>query len=72
MSQSEDRSKTSKNKDNKNHYLFLGDKKEDNITNTKKPYFEDVKLFSKTIRESNKRSIFPKTQKYKNTAKMAF
>ena len=42
------KNKTNKNKDNKNHNLFLGDKKQDNITNTKKPNFEDIKLFSKT------------------------
>ena len=41
------KNKTTKNRDNKNHNLFLGDKKQDNITNTKKPNFEDIKLFSK-------------------------
>ena len=66
------KNKTTKNKDNKNHNLFLGDKKQDNITNTKKPNFEDIKLFSKTVREFNKRPIFPKTEKYKNTAKNGF
>ena len=66
------KNKTTKNKDNKNHNLFLGDKKQDNITNIKKPNFEDIKLFSKTVREFNKRPIFPKTEKYKNTAKNGF
>ena len=57
---------------NKNHNLFLEEKKEGKDTNIKKPKFEEVKLFSKTVRESNKRPIFPKTEKHKNTAKNGF
>ena len=63
--------KTAKNKDNKNHNLFLGEKKnglDNNII--KKPKFEEIKLFSKTVRESNKRPIFPKTAKNKNGSKL--
>ena len=68
--------KTTKNRDNKTHNLLLDDKKQgkdasDNNNNVmKKPKFEDIKLFSKTVRESNKRPIFPKTEKHKNTNKL--
>ena len=68
------KNKTTKNQENKNknHNLFLEEKKEGKDTNIKKPKFEEVKLFSKTVRESNKRPIFPKTEKHKNTAKNGF
>ena len=68
------KNKTTKNQENKNKNpnLFLEEKKEGKDTNIKKSKFEDVKLFSKTVRESNKRPIFPKTEKHKNTSKNAF
>ena len=68
------KNKTTKNQDNKNknHNLFLDEKKIGKDGNIKKPKFEDIKLFSKTVRESNKRPIFPKTEKHKNTAKNGF
>ncbi len=64
------KNKTTKNRDKKNHNLFLEEKKA--IKDIKKPNFEDIKLFSKTVRESNKRPIFPKTEKHKNNEKNAF
>ena len=66
------KNKTAKNKDNKNHNLFLEEKRILKDTNIKKPKFEEIKLFSKTVRESNKRPIFPKTEKHKNNAKNGF
>ena len=66
------KNKTTKNRDKKNHNLFLEEKKITKDTNIKKPNFEDIKLFSKTVRESNKRPIFPKTEKHKNIGKNAF
>ena len=67
------KNKTTKNRDKKNHNLFLEEKKTGKDTiNIKKPNFEDIKLFSKTVREFNKRPIFPKTEKHKNNEKNAF
>ena len=68
------KNKTIRNQDNKNknHNLFLEEKNSGKDTNIKKPKFEEIKLFSKTVRESNKRLIFPKTEKNKNTAKNGF
>ena len=64
--------KSTKNK-NKNHNLFFEEnqkenqKEKENIPRTKKYNLAEKKLFSKTVRESNKRPIFPKNgEKIKN------
>ena len=65
--------KTTKNKYNKNHELFFKEKQKekDSLPRTKKySNIIDKKLFSKTVRESNKRPIFPKNnEKIKNCYK---
>ena len=66
------KNKTTKNQDNKNHNLFLGEKNIGKDADIKKPKIEEIKLFSKTVRESNKRPIFPKTEKHKNSSKNTF
>ena len=66
--------KSTKNKNhNKNHNLFFEEnqkdnqKEKENNPRTKKYNLADKKLFSKTVRESNKRPIFPKNgEKMKN------
>ena len=66
------KNKTTKNQENKNHNLFLGEKNIGKDAYIKKPKIEEIKLFSKTVRESNKRPIFPKTEKHKNSSKNTF
>ena len=68
------KNKTTKNLDNKNknHNLFLDEKKIGKDSDIKKAKFEEIKLFSKTVREINKRPLFPKTEKHKNTSKNGF
>ena len=71
--------KTSKNKaieiqenKNKNHNLFLWENNIGKGEYIKKQKIEKIKLLSKTVRESNKRPIFPKKEKHKNSSKNTF
>ena len=64
--------KTTKNKYNKNHNIFFEEKQKEKelIPRSKKYNLPEKKLFSKTVRESNKRPIFPKNnEKMKNGSK---
>ena len=64
--------KTTKNKFNKNHNLFFEEnqKEKESFPRSKKYNATEKKLFSKTVRESNKRPIFPKNnEKIKNYGK---
>ena len=65
--------KTTKNKYNKNHNIFFEEKQnnKESLPRSKKyNNLRDKKLFSETVRESNKRPIFPKnSDKMKNCYK---
>ena len=60
--------KTTKNKYNKNNNIFYEEKEKESFPN-KKFKIAEQKLFSSTVRESNKRPIFPKNEKMKNCYK---
>ena len=64
--------KTTKNKYNTNHNIFFEEKQKEkeSIPRSKKYNLQEKKLFSKTVRVSNKRPIFPKNnEKMKNACK---